>query len=223
MVRENGVIRGVVRAAKRFFGWLLEDLKDLLIASRPVLPEDKIPVDKKGKPDLSFYTEPLGYYIDLYTAFLNTRWKGSTREQQMLAWKQRVHGTWGLSTKGQEALPFLITLLRHKNPDAREDAAFLLGELKLEAGIAEQLLACLQTEQDPVAKSATMEALGKLRYRPAIPALAAMILDKETDNDTRLSAIDSLGSIVGQDFSGPDKLQQAEKWLTTQPSDMGQR
>jgi len=175
--------------------------------------EDRIPVDKRGRPDLSHYSEPLEHYVELYNLFLNTDWKNATRRQQTLAWKQRVHGTWGLLAKGPEALPFLLKLVRHPNPDAREDASHLLGELRSRTDHQEQLLALLQEEEDLVVKSSLIEALGKLRYRPAIPALAAIILNQEIDVDTRWNAADSLGLIVGELFAAPDKLQRAAAWI----------
>jgi hypothetical protein len=217
-----------MRGVGWFVSFMFEDIIEPWRDPKPLLPEDRIPRDKMGKPDLSFYTDPLQHYIDLYNSFLNTQWRGLKHGQRALAWKQRVHGTWGLSVKGEEALPFLLTLIRHPNPDAREDGYFLLGELKSNAGISEQLFVCLQNEKDLVAKSAVIDALGKCRYRPAIPALANLILDKEVDIDTRWNAADSLGSILGDDFAGDDfagddfagenfagrdKLEKAEAWL----------
>ena len=208
------LLRRAVRAVSWFFSWLFEDLKQLYFPPKPPsLPEDSIPVDKRGVCDLSFYTEPLEHYIELYNSFLATRWKGSSLEQRGLAWKQRVHGTNGLLVRGREALPFLLTLIRHSNPDAREDAYFLLGELRSDPAISKELLECLQNEKDLVARSAVIAALGKCRYRPAIPALRSIILGPDVDADTRWDAADSLGSIVGQDFSGPDKLAKAQAWL----------
>jgi HEAT repeats len=205
-----GIVSSTV---KRFVAGLIEDLREIFGYRKVQLREERIPRDSKGQPDLSFYSEPLRHYIDLYNSFLNTRWEGSTKEQQNLAWKQRVHGEWGLLAKGGEALPFLLALIRHPNPDAREDASYLLGELKKDAHISEQLLACLQSENDLVVKSAILESLGKLRYRPAIPAITSLILSKDTDVDTRWNAADSLGRIVGEDFSGAGKLEKAEAWL----------
>ena len=205
-------LRKVAAAVGRFISFLFEDIWPPLVDTSPRLAEDTIPIDKKGKPDLSFYTEPVTHYIDLYNASLAA---GSTREQQALGWKQRVHGTWGLSVKGQEALPFILTLIRHPNPDAREDGYFLLAELKGDSDTGERLVECLQSESDLVARSSLISALGKCRYRPAIPALRTLILDSETDVDTRWDAADSLGSIVGVDFCGPDKLAKAEAWLAS--------
>jgi len=204
-------LRWLALAAKRFAAWMFEELKHVFVEPKPNLPEDEIPIDKSGRPDMSFYTEPLQHYIDLYGSFLDS--SGTSREQQRSAWKQRVHATWGLLAKGQEALPFLLTLVQNANPAAREDASFLLGELKSDSAISEHLLAHLGNEKDLVVLSAMIDALGKLRYRPAIPALAHMILAPEIDLDTRWNAADSLGAIAGQDFSGPDKLQKAESWI----------
>jgi len=212
-------IRGALLGAKRLAVSIWVDVIQIIfVHSKPRLPEDRIPVDRKGRPDLSYYSEPLQHYIDLYNSFLQTRRRGASREEQNLVWKQRVHGTWGLLAKGQEALPYLLTLIRQPNPDAREDGSYLLGRLNLEAGVSEQLLACLQKEQDLVAKSAMIEALGRLRYRPAIRALAWLVLNEEIDIDTRWNAADSIARIVRQDFSGPDKLQKAEAWLAAHPT-----
>ena len=209
--------------AFRMFRWLtnflFDDFRRVFFAPKPALAEERIPCNKNGEPDLSYYTEPLEHYVDLYTAFLNTKAKGSTRGQQVLAWKQRVHGTWGLLAKGPDALPFLLTLIRHSNPAAREDGAHLLGELKSDTATNDYLLACLQNEDDLVARSAIIGALGKLRYRPAIPALASLILNKDIDIDMRWNAADSLALILGQDFSGPDKLRNAEVWLAQNEPD----
>jgi hypothetical protein len=203
--------------AARFFGFMFQDFKRLFVyPSRPRLPEDRIPADKNGKPDLSFYTEPVTYYIDLYNAHLAAYRKGSTAEEQALAFRRRVHGTWGLLAKGQEALPFILTLIRQPDSDAREDGYLLLAELKSDAAAGERLLEYLQSETDLVALSSLIEALGECRYRPAIPALRSLILDFSTDVDTRWNAVDSLGSIVGLDFSGPDKVAKAEAWLASQ-------
>jgi len=208
------ILRAIGHGAARFLGFMFQDVKRLFVyTSRPRLPEDSIPVDKNGKPDLSFYTEPVTYYIDLYKAHLAAYRKGSTAEQQRLAWRQRVHGTLGLLAKGQEGLPFILTLVGHPDSDAREDGYYLLAELKSDAATGERLLECLQSETDRVALSSLIGALGKCRYRPAIPALRSLILDTRTDVDTRWNAADSLGSIVGHDFSGPDKLAKAEAWL----------
>jgi hypothetical protein len=54
-----------------FLDFLSEDIKRFLWAdTTPRLAEDRIPVDKNGKRDLSFYTEPVTHYIDLYNASL---------------------------------------------------------------------------------------------------------------------------------------------------------
>lgn len=197
--------------------------RDLLLPRSPKpkypLEEDDIPMDKsspvRGKRDLSYYTKPLDHYIGLYEAALQQVSKNeSTRDRINLAWRQRVHGCNGLLVKGSEAVPYLLRLVSHEDPDAREDAAFLLGELRDNKEVAGVLLAQLVDETDLVVQSATIEALGKLRYRPAIPALAALILDGTSDRDVRLDAVESLGRIVKHSFSqAQDPLAEAASWL----------
>lgn len=199
-------------------------LRDFVLPGPPRpkyrLEEDDIPMDKsssvRGKPDLSYYTKPLRHYIDLYNASLQKIPKQDlTTDRVNLAWRQRVYGTWGLSVKGAEAVPYLLSLVSHENPDAREDAASLLGELRDNEEVADVLLAQLLNEKDLVAQSALIDALGKLRYTPAIPALAASILDATSDPDIRLDAVESLGRIVKQDFSqAQDRLAEAASWLS---------
>jgi len=182
------------------------------------LEEDKIPVDGHGRPDLSRYSKPLAHYISLYEASM-TRIPAAelSSERANFAFRQRVHATWGLRAKGAEAIPYLLTLVNRKNPDAREDASFLLGELKRSEGIADVLLAQLKNEEELVAQSVMIQALGKLRYRPAVPALARLILLDDIDRDIQLDAVDSLGRIMKIDFSeSGEPLVAAISWLATQ-------
>ena len=137
-----------------------------------------------------------------------------TPENARLLFRKRVHGTYGLMVKGSDAIPYLLKLLQNSNPDAREDASFLLGELEKRDDIAELLVEHMKEEADVVARSAMIDALGKLRYEPAIPALAHVILSETIDDDTRSDAADSLAKIVGEGFSSPgDRIGAATKWL----------
>jgi hypothetical protein len=182
------------------------------------LEEDNISIDARGKPDLSRYTKPLAHYINLYEASMARIPEAEFSEGRAnLAFRQRVHATWGLRAKGAEAIPFLLTLVGRKNSDAREDASFLLGELKRTDGIADVLLTQLNKERDLVAQSAMIQALGKLRYQPAVQPMARLILSDNIDRDIRLDAADSLGRIVKIAFSeSDDPLAAAISWLGTQ-------
>jgi hypothetical protein len=185
---------------------------------RHVLEEDNMPIDAHGKPDLSRYTKPLAYYIGLYEASMTRIPEAEFSEERAnLSFRQRVHATWGLRAKGAEGIPFLLTLVGRKNSDAREDASFLLGELKRTDGIADVFLTQLNNEKDLVVKSAMIQALGKLRYQPAVQAMARLILSDDIDRDIRLDAADSLGQIVKIPFSeSDDPLAAAISWLGTQ-------
>src|SRR5262245_37184843 len=93
------------------------------------LKEDNIPVDHRGQPDLSRYTDSVEYYVDLHEKFLASlrgEWPWVTQETS-LPWSSRVHAIWGLIAKGSAAVPYALKLLAHAEPDAREDGAEILG------------------------------------------------------------------------------------------------
>jgi len=179
------------------------------------LEEDSFPKDKSGKPDLSLYKKPLADYIAMYEASMAEIPKRElSPDRANLAWRQRVYAVWGFTAKGTEAIPYLLTLVRHKNPGAREDSAFLLGELKRSEGIADVLTDQLEKETDLVAKTSFILALGSLRYKQAIPTLARLIFDNRTDPDHRIDAVDSLDKIAKTSFSkSSDPVGAATEWL----------
>jgi hypothetical protein len=196
-----------------------EKMRQVFLPKRKFrIEEDNIPIDAKGKPELSRYTKPLAHYISLYEASMARIPEAElSSERANFAFRQRVHATWGLMAKGTEAIPYLLTLVSRKNSDAREDASFLLGELKRTDGIADVLLAHLNNEKDLVAQSAMIGALGKLRYKPAVHAMARLILSDDIDRDIRLDAVDSLGRIEKIAFSkSNDPLAAATSWLATE-------
>jgi hypothetical protein len=180
------------------------------------LEEDSIPVDKQGQPDLSHYTDSVDYYIELYEKFLASlrgEWRWVTQETR-LPWSSRVHGMWGLIAKGGAAVPYALKLLDHAEPDAREDGAAILGAVGKDESVVTQILGRLSAETDLVARGSLISALGELRSRRAIPALAAIIRDEAADGDERWTAVESLGKIARRRFfKQSDPIEAAVVWL----------
>jgi hypothetical protein len=85
-------------------------------------------------------------------------------------------------------------------PEACEDACFLLGACKRPDGRGDVLLTHLREGCDLVAESAMIQALGKLRYRPALSAIAQRILRDDVDQGIRLNAVESLRQVVKISF-----------------------
>ncbi len=142
------------------------------------LKEDSIPVDKRGQPDLSRYTDSPEYYAALYDKFLASlrgEWPWVTQETSLPS-SSRVHATWGLIAKGSAAVPYALKLLAHSEPDAREDGAAILGAVGKDAAVVTEVLARLSGETETTARDALVLTLGELRSRRAIPALAAIIV-----------------------------------------------
>jgi HEAT repeat protein len=184
------------------------------------LKEDKYPVDEHGKPDLSYYRDPLAYYIQMYEQHLDTlegRKTGPGYEVE-LSFQRRVHAIWGLVAKGVEAAPYALSLLQRREPEAREDGASILSELGKDNGVVDALLHALNAETDLTARDSIVMTLGRLKSRKAIPALAVIIRDVAQDHDTRWTAAESLGTIVRRRFfAAEDPIEAAIAWLTKHP------
>jgi HEAT repeat protein len=66
-----------------------------------------------------------------------------------------------------------------------------------------------------------IEALGHLKNRRAIPYLAHVIRDVDTDGDTRWSAVEALGRIVRRRFDRqPEAFNAALGWLDSHRFDV---
>lgn len=176
------------------------------------MKENEFPTDEKGKPDLRYYDEPPAYYAAMHAqAMRDSRNREADSKQ---AFARRVHGCWGLIAKGQDSIPFALDMLASGNPDAREDGAAILAEVGRNETVVTRLLAALDGEADTQARDSIVQALGGLRNKMAIPALAAMIEDDNTDGDTRWMAVESLGKVVRRRFlAQPDPVAAALDWI----------
>ena len=186
------------------------------------LKEDSIPVDELGRPELAHYTDSVEYYAELYEkflAFLRREWPWVTQETS-LPFSSRVHATWGLIAKGGAAVPYALKLLRHSEPDARADGAMILGAVGKDESVVVEILARLAVESDTVARDSLISTLGAMRSRRAIPVLAAIIRDETDDGDTRFTAVESLGRVVGRRFlKQRSPVEAALDWLKKHEKD----
>ena len=127
---------------------------------------------------------------------------------------ERTHGCWGLIANGEEAIPYALAMLSSAKPDAREYGAARLAEIGRGEGVVRSLLETLAAETDIEARDSLIQALGGLRNRAAIPALATLIEDEDVDGDTRWTAVESLGRIVRRRFLGKhDPVAAAKDWI----------
>jgi hypothetical protein len=138
--------------------------------------EDRIPIDPSGRPDLSYYTRSAEYYAAMHARAIAP---GGI-------FAERTHGCWGLIAKGEEAIPCALAMIASTKPDAREDGAAILAEIGKGEGVVQSLLGALAAETDVEARDSLIQALGGLRDRAAIPALAALIEDEDADGDHAL-------------------------------------
>lgn len=179
------------------------------------MKEDRIPVDPKGRPDLSQYTDPAEYYFGLIQQYVGTMSgrKGPGYEPD-LAFRRQVHGEWGLIAHGRAAIPYALRLLKEPSAEAKACGAAILAEVGSQPGVVEALLTALGDADSDEARDTIITALGTMRSRKAIPALAALIRSDETDGDTRWTAAESLGMIVRRRFDkAADPVAAAQEWL----------
>jgi len=183
------------------------------------LKEDDYPVDARGRPDPGYYTDSLEYYIRMYEQHLGTlQGRSGVGYEPELAFRRRGHATWGLIGKGTASSNYAVGLLRRSEPEAREDGAAILAELGKDERIVGQLIESLESETAAQAKDSLVLALGRLKSRKAIPALATIIRDETADGDTRWTAVESLGLIVRKRFLKLEQpIQAALAWLDRHP------
>lgn len=161
------------------------------------------------------YTDSVDYYVAMYQQYLEAVNGASGRDDDAhLAFRRRVHATWGLIAKGVMAIPHAVAMLRSKDADAREDGAAILAEIGKDSHAVEHVLQALGSETDAAARDSLILALGAFKDRVAIPALADLIRNTDTDNDTRWTAAGSLGRIVHRRFLDQTQpVQAAIDWL----------
>ena len=137
-----------------------------------------------------------------------------TASQARAAFQKRVDATWGLISRGSNSMPYVLAMLQSNDPDAREDAAGILAEIGKSPEAVEELLHSLEIEADVTARDSIVMALGSLKNRLAIPALARFIRDEAADGDTRHTAVESLGKIVRKRFlASSQPIKEAISWL----------
>jgi HEAT repeat protein len=130
------------------------------------------------------------------------------------AFERRVEATWGLIGCGADAIPYAIDMLKSSDAEIREDAGGILGALGREPEVVDAVIAALQSETDCQARDSLVVALGELGDRRAISHLASLIRSEDTDGDTRFTAAQSLGRLVGRRFDrGADAVSEATAWL----------
>jgi HEAT repeat protein len=141
-------------------------------------------------PDLSKLSEPPGVYFERHRVALE---QGD--------FQARATAAWGLIANGAASLPFVERMLQSASPDAREDAAGILrGMARHDPRIVDHLLVAVESETDVQALDSIVMALGELRDKRSVPALARLFRDPRIDGDSRSLVVHSLGQVVRHRF-----------------------
>ena len=176
--------------------------------------EVNTPLTEQRTPERRFFTKPAAYYAQMHHDAISLYDNSPAKGDAALIYACQVHADWGLIYSGAAAVPFALEMLKSSVPEAREAGAGILAAVGKDDAVIETILASLADETDDVARDSFILALGQLRSRKAIPALAAIIKDATADGDTRHTAVESLGRIVRRRFlNETDPVAAAMKWL----------
>ena len=144
-----------------------------------------------------------------------------------LRYAQYVNAVNELARRGREILPWARARLKHSEYDAREQAAFFIGERALRGQLQDELtgviselseLAVRPVEEDgkeAQANTAAVSALAKIGDKRAIKPLRHILTSTEWEvDDLAWEAACVLGSIVNERFAQAENpVQAAREWL----------
>jgi hypothetical protein len=165
-------------------------------------------------------------------------WSGLNQDSDMTnpeAWRafhgvynQYVRALNALGNRGPDVRDWARSLLTHPEYDAREQGAWLLGELGSKGqldppvrSVIEELGMLIdrpieEDSKERQAIDAAITALGTIRHPEAIPILRHVLFSNkmEHDNDTKWNATQALGELVGESFmTADDPIEVARTWL----------
>jgi HEAT repeat protein len=103
-----------------------------------------------------------------------------------------VLASWGLIVRANDALPFALEMARSGNPEVRADATSVFERLRDDTAAVGALVRTVESERE---------------LEP---------LDSATDGDTRFTAAQALGAIVGKRFRSGHEIDDALIWLDRQ-------
>jgi len=151
-------------------------------------------------------------------------------EEAMQRYNEYVSAVNELGRRGSDVLEWACSHLNHPEYDAREQAAFLVGEIIARDDVDEPTdvvidalskLAMRPVEEDnkeAQANSSALIALGKLGDRRGIPAIRHVLTSPEwEEDDNQLMAAEALEQILGESFDDSDVVEVARDWLAENP------
>ena len=183
------------------------------------------PLNETRIPEKGDFNQPVEYYAKMYNAAVSLYDNSPSKGDGSLLYGCQVHAEWGMIYAGAAAVPYALEMLKSPVPEARESGASILATVGREESVIDALLAAFEEEyegnaagdaekENVQALDSMIEALGKMKNRKAIPALAKVVRNSAMDNDSRWLAMQNLGRLVRRRFDkGTDPMDAAIQWL----------
>jgi hypothetical protein len=185
------------------------------------------PLNENRIAEKRHFTKPVEYYAEMHRTAVSLFDNSAAPGDAQLIGGCRVHAEWGLIYAGAAAVPYALRMLQSKIPEARADGAAILAALGDNEQTFDSLLQAFEKdyryhvngaiEKESVqALESIIEALGRLRNKKAIPALAKVVRNSAIDGDTRWTAMENLGRLARHRFDkNTDPMSAAVEWLQT--------
>jgi hypothetical protein len=169
------------------------------------------------------FTAPASFYLDAYRSYRATA--ASVDDAQSNAGldpfgvvaqlpERKARVKLALASKGTEAIPFLLEMLRSADGEERDDARGVISLMGGDARVVDSLAESVASATDAETTTALALALGATENPLAIPWLARILGAPAVDSATAQAALTSISDLTSERFEdSTDPKAAALDWL----------
>jgi len=178
---------------------------------------------KESGPARSGFDYPASFYMDAYRSYQSAMAallesppanEIDRLKARSLLYEHRARARWALATRGVESIPFALEMLRSSEQDERDDARRLFNRMGEDEQVLGALIVALEKSEEPDEIESLTVALGATGNPKAAPSLVRVLRHPGIHDQTRSSAIKSLGRIAERRFDQADDPEGAlNAWL----------
>jgi hypothetical protein len=130
--------------------------------------------------------------------------------------ERKARVKWAIASRGVDAIPFVVQMLRSLDPEESDDAREMLALMGGEDQVVDFLIASIAGATDAGTANTLIIALGATANPRGIPYLARILSAPGIDVTIMRSTIESIGLLSNRKFDySEDPFAAAAKWLKT--------